>query len=117
MSTFEKRLTHIWDVRGGVDSFLSSGKSIDPGMDTDFWTYHTNGEMDYVGALAALPAELFVDLYDRYAVRADEICFRKALLPARFQWCTRKGVEYWEMSLRFERRVLSALESFVPGHF
>lgn len=68
------------------------------------WTYCTISEVDYVAALASLPADLLVDWYGQYTVRANALCSRKALFPAQFWWRTRKGVEYWGASVRFERR-------------
>lgn len=56
-TVFDKHVMHLRDVRRSVDSWLLSVKSIDPWLDIDFWTYRTNGEVEYVAALAALPAE------------------------------------------------------------
>lgn len=116
-STFDRRVTHLRDLRRVVESFLFSGQSIDPGMDMNLWAYRKICQVGYVSALVVLPAEQLAHWYGLYAVSSDAICFQKALLPARFPWRTRKGVEYWKSSVRFERRALFPLARFVLAQF
>lgn len=83
----------------------------------DLLTNRTNSEVDYVAKLVVMQAEQVASWFGLYFISADKICFPKVLLQARFMYESLRGIDYWESSVRFERRALSVLGRFVPAHF